>query len=273
MPASIKFRSRKAQASSVSVSGAAFGLQVSLHAPDSATLDLMRSALPPSWVKGASAEIEMRFGVTTEDHTEYDLTFNGRPAVENQPLDFLIEMLPGLVRKYVASTAPELVFIHAGAVAHKGRGIVIPGKSFSGKTTLVAALVRAGAQYYSDEYAVITRNGQLIPYAQDLSMRMTAGERQQTPTNVSAFGGTAAQEPVEIGFLILTEYRSSAAWQPTELTVAQGVVEALGHAEPIQDRPMETIKAISLALSGATVLQGRRGDADKTAAALLDLLD
>ena len=36
----------------------------------------------------------------------------------------------------------------------RGRAIVIPGRTFSGKSTLVAELVRAGATYYSDEYAV-----------------------------------------------------------------------------------------------------------------------
>jgi uridine kinase len=42
-------------------------------------------------------------------------------------------------------------------------GIAIPGRSFSGKTSLVTALVRAGAVYYSDEFAVIDRDGLVRP--------------------------------------------------------------------------------------------------------------
>lgn len=273
MAAPIKFRSRRTPATPVAVVGAAYGLTVSIRAPDPATLAQLRAALPPGWVEGASAEIELRFAVTTEDRQTYVLTLNDGPLLDEASLEQILDVLPGLVRRYVAGTAPEAVFVHAGAVAYKGQGIVIPGKSFSGKTTLVAALVRAGAAYYSDEYAVITPDGYLIPYSQDLSLRLTAGEAQQTATAVSEIGGSAGSDPVKIRLLVLTEYRSSAVWAPSQISAAQGLVEILGHAEPVQDRPAETVRAVRNALEGATVLRGRRGDADQTATALLALLD
>jgi hypothetical protein len=36
---------------------------------------------------------------------------------------------------------------------------VLPGRSFAGKTTLVAALVQVGAEYWSDEYPVLDAEG------------------------------------------------------------------------------------------------------------------
>jgi hypothetical protein len=46
------------------------------------------------------------------------------------------------------------LLVHAGAVSSPfGDGLVLPGSSGAGKTTLVAALVRAGFGYLSDETA------------------------------------------------------------------------------------------------------------------------
>ena len=46
-------------------------------------------------------------------------------------------------------------FIHAACVGYRGTAILIPGQGNSGKSTLAAALVRAGALYYTDDYAPI----------------------------------------------------------------------------------------------------------------------
>ena len=47
------------------------------------------------------------------------------------------------------------LFIHAGAVAFHGRAMVVVGHSGAGKTSTVAALVRRGAAYLSDEVALL----------------------------------------------------------------------------------------------------------------------
>src|SRR5262249_53029615 len=65
---------------------------------------------------------------------------------------------------HVAEMAPQHVFVHAGVVGYGGRAILLPGRSFSGKTTLVAELARAGAEYYSDEYAVLDSAGAVHAY-------------------------------------------------------------------------------------------------------------
>jgi len=72
---------------------------------------------------------------------------------------------------YVAEMAPRRLFVHAGVVGWRGQAIIIPGRTFTGKTTLVAALVKAGATYYSDEYAVLDVRGRVHPYARPLGIR------------------------------------------------------------------------------------------------------
>jgi len=67
----------------------------------------------------------------------------------------VLDALESHARLLVAARSRRGVFLHAGAVAWRGRAIVLPGASGSGKTTLVAELVRAGAASLSDEFAVI----------------------------------------------------------------------------------------------------------------------
>lgn len=260
-----------------SLTGVAYGVPISMEAPDRALLGRMRGALPAAWTEGqgdsgepASAP-ELRFTLTRDTELGYQILLNDGPLLRDT-LDEMLESLESVVRQYLAAEARDAVFVHAGAVAFGGRGIVIPGNSFTGKTTLVAALVSAGAEYYSDEYAVIRPDGRLIPYPKELSLRLVEGERKQTDHSVRELGGVSGTEPVEIALLVLTEYRSTASWDPTEISPAQGVVEMLAHTEPVQERPETTLAAVTEALAGATVLQGQRGDAGETAAALLAML-
>ena len=70
------------------------------------------------------------------------------------------------------------VFLHAGVIGWRDRAFVFPGPSFAGKSTLIAELVRAGATYYSDEYAVVDEDGRVHPYARALQMRQSGGSVQ-----------------------------------------------------------------------------------------------
>jgi hypothetical protein len=265
------FKRKQELSAPVTLTGAAYGLGITMVAPSRAFLDRMRAALPPQWVADQDGSPELRFVLMTDDGEAPRITLNDDLLLEDS-LDAMFQLLPSVVRQYVAAEAREAVFVHAGAVAYRGRGIVIPGKSFSGKTTLVAALARAGAEYYSDEYAVIQADGRLIPYPKELSLRMVEGSRFQTERSIADLGGVMGSDPVEIGLLVLTEYRPSATWEPQLLSVAEGMVELLAHTEPVQARPESTLAVVTRALANSKVLKGLRGDADETAAALLAML-
>ena len=72
---------------------------------------------------------------------------------------------------FVAEHATDHLFVHAGVVGWEDRAIVMPGASFAGKTTLVRAWLEAGATYYSDEFAVLDRDGRVHPFARPLAIR------------------------------------------------------------------------------------------------------
>ena len=61
--------------------------------------------------------------------------------------------------------------VHAGAVARAGRALLFPAFPGSGKSTLVAALALSGFEYYTDEVAVFTEEGRLLPYPKAITLK------------------------------------------------------------------------------------------------------
>ena len=68
---------------------------------------------------------------------------------------FVVATLLWHVNRRAVESGDEFVLVHAGAVEWGGRAAIFPAPMESGKTTLVAGLVRAGARYLSDEAAAI----------------------------------------------------------------------------------------------------------------------
>ncbi len=69
----------------------------------------------------------------------------------------------------VASAADDLV-LHAGAVSIDGRGVVLPGGSNHGKSTLTTALVADGFSYLTDEAAAIDDDLYIRPFAKSIAL-------------------------------------------------------------------------------------------------------
>lgn len=59
------------------------------------------------------------------------------------------------VNRGVLESTSDLLLFHASAAEHDGRALLFPAAMGSGKTTLVAGLVRAGLRYITDEAAAI----------------------------------------------------------------------------------------------------------------------
>jgi hypothetical protein len=249
----------------------AFGVPVEVALGDETLKPSVDEILPPGATPCAASESSGRFGLQPAGPDTYTVTADGRPSLEQVTLDVAIGMLDAQIRAFVAENARDRIFVHAGAVALDGGAMVIPGRSFSGKSTLVAALVAAGATYYSDEYAVLDADGRLHPYARPISLRTTPGGASEE-RNVDEHGGTVGQGPAEVAVVINTWYRPAAVWRPKRTATGEGVLAVLAHTVPARARPQESLRAISNALRGAIVLEGERGDTSAVVAELLSTL-
>jgi hypothetical protein len=174
--------------------------------------------------------------------------------------------------KHVANYCPDRVFVHAGVVGWNGRALVLPGASFAGKTTLTAALVRAGAAYYSEEFAAVDEKGWVHPYARDLQIR-EPGKTEQRTTTVESLHGNTGTAPLRVAQVVFARYESGAQWNPQPLTPGMAVLEMIRHTIPVQRVPRLVMSTLTTMIEGATAWSSCRDEADVVAQLLLQSLE
>ena len=245
----------------------AYGVRAGLRVNDAAILPDVIARLPPEWKPSSAKSVDHLYSVIGGDENKdakvrrLNLAYwNLLRIARSRNFDEVLDGLESHVQLTVAEHAPRLVFVHAGVVGWNGRAIVIPGLSHSGKTTLVAQLVRAGATYYSDEYAVIDARGRVHPYARPLGIR-TANSDQSTKVSPEKLGGDVGTKPLRIGLVLSTSFKKGARFRPRELTHGQGVLELLANTVSARAQPHLALEALPKALVSTLILKGARGQA------------
>jgi hypothetical protein len=251
----------------------AYGVRLAVDADEPRLLEQVRRFVPPGAHPCPPETVECRFSLVRSDVGTYSIHRNGKRlnGTKSLQLDLALELLDSQLRIYLGRTAPDTIFIHAGAVSHRGVAIVMPGMSFAGKTTLTAALVRAGALYYSDEFAVLDREGFVMPYAKPLSVR--SGGWWQTDQTVESQGGLTGEGRVPLGMIVITRYRADAEWRPKPRSQGAGAMALLANAVPARERSDEVMEVISRAAHGAVVIESDRAEAGAVAPLLLEELE
>src|SRR5437660_3781012 len=191
----------------------AYGVRVGLRANTEGAFRLAAEYLPPDAKPSAYAEVERLYSFVLGGEARgsklrrYHMLYaNEVQLARTFDLEHALRSFEDDSQFYIAEAAPRRVFVHAGVVGWRGRAVLIPGRSFSGKTTLVAELVKAGAVYYSDEYAVLDATGRVHPFPQPLGVRAD-GSLYQEPVRVENFGGKAGSRPLPVGLVVVTGYK------------------------------------------------------------------
>lgn len=250
-----------------SMSFTTYGVRVAIRANRKGALGRILPCLPPGW-KRSQSRVPDRV---------YSFILGGKRSHENRRLTLLyadeslvaavskpgqaIELFESDLKLFVAETAPRTVFVHAGVVAWGGKAVVIPGRSFSGKTTLVAALVKAGATYYSDEYAVLDGHGRVHHYARPLAIRENGRLGRPKKYRVETLGGRQGVKPLPVGMVIMTRFKRGARWRPRRLSEGKGALELMANTVSARREPEAMLEAVRRVVSCATVLKSDRGDA------------
>ena len=187
---------------------------------------------------------------------------NAQELARTTTYDDLCEAFESDLDFYVGQTTRTKLFVHAGVVSWKGRAIIIPGRSHSGKTTLVQALLEVGATYYSDEFAVFDREGSVHAFPRPLSVRTKV-----TTTKIAAaqLGAKTGCRSLPVGLVILTRYKPGARWRPQVLSPGKGVLGLLQNTLVARRYPQLAFTALERVICRACVLGSARGDARETA--------
>jgi len=241
-----------------------YGIRITLAVEDEAHLARLEQHLPHGAVIDASGVADRTYAAVlraTPAGPEYRLFADGRRIAESTDLRRVARSLGADSRHFVAIHARERIFIHAGVVACGAHAILIPGRSMSGKTTLVAELLRAGATYYSDEYAVLDAQGRVHPFAKPLSIRTVDGAPQRL-VPAADFGSRSGAEPLRVAGLLSTRYVPGTPWEPQPMTGGQVALTLLDNAVAAQPRFHEVRQVISAVVAGGVrAWRGDRGEA------------
>ena len=256
-----------------------YGVRVGVRVNRNGTLDRILPYLPPCWKETRASNLDRLYSLVIRDEAQrgkrrrIHLVYADESEIARTPkLDQAIDAFESNLQLFVAETAPRRVFVHAGVVGVRGRAIVIPGRSFSGKTSLVAALVKAGAVYYSDEYAVLDERGRVHHYARPLSIRESGHLRKPKKYKVEALGGRSGARPLEVGMVVVSKYRAGASWRPRRLSEGEGALELMANTVSARRRPGAMLEAIHKVVSVAPVLKGNRGEAGQVVRFILTAL-
>jgi hypothetical protein len=230
--------------------------------------------LPAGFYKKISPRAaEHRFSVRRNRDYEYVL-FKGKQKIEfGNEREIFLKYFDWQIRLTIAEFAVDRVFLHAGVVAWKGKAIIIPAKSFGGKTTLVKELTKMGAEYYSDEYAVLDEEGFVHPFPKMLSVRGGSDKYLQTDLPVEALGGRPGTERLPVALVLITEYEKGARWEPQILSDGFGVMEMVSHTIPIRYNPKFALKVLNNTANRAIIVKTKRGEAKDFALRLLSFFE
>jgi len=255
-----------------------YGVRIGIRSNNPTALEEVRKYLPNHCDETSSPIVDRLYSIfiggegPRQNIRRFNLLYADHLRVERSlQLDEIFLRFESDFRLFVAELAKGRVFVHAGVVGWDGQAIVVPGRSFSGKSTLVAELVRAGATYYSDEYAVFDSKGRVHPFASPLQIRQE-GDFKQTKIDVAQLGGRAGSKPLPGGLVLVTEFRKGARWKPRNLSAGAGALELLSNTVSARRSPGNALDAFDHVVSGAQVVKGPRGEAHEVVPYILEKL-
>ena len=235
------------------------GIAAALRAALPPTLDEPHGERPPD----ARYLVDRRAGAAGA--VTYRVIDHGETRARARDAERLVDWLRGEIDAVVAERSRRGLFVHAGVVGWRGHAIVLPGRSMSGKSRLVSELVRCGATYYSDEFAVFDEEGRVLPYARQAVLR---------DRDVAAdLGERDAAAPLPLGLIVATHYRAGAIWQPRHLSGVRAVVPIIDNTVLARQESRQLLRLSARLARRAVTLEGARPEAAEIAPKLLAHLD
>jgi len=253
----------------------AYGTSFGLRASDRSVLaGAVRRASGLGWTAAIGDRVDVAYALRrrtaarSQPPGRFELWCDDAVIRRTASSQALLEAFEDHAKLQTACHARNCLFVHAGAVAWRGCGILVPGRSRAGKTTFVTALIQAGAEYYSDEFAVIDCDGRVHPYALPLSLRRNGpGLRQRK--RAEELGARAGTVPVPVDLIVVTQYRRGARWRPRVLSNGEALLALMENTVAARRPPEQTMPILRRTVVGARAIQSARGNAAAAAPRLL----
>lgn len=220
----------------------------------------------------------------------WSLQQDGRTLCQNLPAGQMADRLMGHVCYALAHESHHGLLLHAAAVRAAGRGILLPGKSGAGKSTVSAWFAANGSEYSTDEMVFIANGGDdLLGFTRPITIKAAARHLVPTRVDEGPGQGFSVADPVEmiapeslgaaivegamtLNLIVFPEYRDGTETALRSLTKAQAAFElmkCLANARNLAEHGLpEAIRLASHVRSYALTYS----DMNRAGRSVLDLL-
>ena len=182
----------------------------------------------------------------------------------------LVSPLIKVLDDAVVARLTTLRALHSGAVLWDKRVLLLPGATHAGKSSLVAELLRRGATYFSDEFALIDSDGRVHPYPRPLLLRN--GRPEQSPVLAEEFNASVGDAPAQVGWILSLEYQPARTWNVAIVPQGEAVLTLLKNTPHFLAESPELVELFERAVAGATCYAGQRAEAGPAVDQILRLI-
>lgn len=240
----------------------AFDSVIRVQCPDAEILDFLKRYIFPPLPRCSTVPEQPGIDLDVRrTSNEIEILLNGKLlAYAASPADAALAAIKAL-DELVVHRQRNLRAIHAGAVLIEGKALLIPGSTHAGKSSLVAELLRCGASCFSDEYALIDKDGRVHAYPRPLLLRN--GRPQQSLVLPQELGSGFAEYPAPVGWIVAVDYGPENQWSIQTLSQGEAVMLLLRNTPHEMAQSPELVDFFLRVSANATCYQGTRGSAEE----------
>jgi len=249
------------------------GTTLNVSLPDEAFYGEFQAALPAYWktieTRDASLCLQIvEYESGTRATPTYELRINGVTVAPELNRAAASDLLHEKLNYYLGEFSDKFAFIHAGVVRWQDEVILLPGRSHAGKTTLTAALVRAGADYISDDLAVIGPGATVQLLSQP--MRLRADVAGGFDLSACSQPDLLATDHAPIAGIVFLQYCAGQNLRLQTLSKGEATQHLLANSMNARHQPQLVMQYCAAAAQRAWCAQGVRGDAAQAADYILN---
>lgn len=254
-----------------------YGARIGVRVSDRSLIQALENRLPPGVRHAPTGQVDRMLSVILGGREgrarKFHMAYADHAEVgRSHDLERALEGYDSHLRLALAQFSRPRLFIHGGAVAIDGKAILFPGNSLAGKSRLVAELLKAGADYLSDEYAVVTERAMVHPFEKPISLRQTPTARQIDVT-AESLGARTVRRALPIGAVVLTEYREGARWAPQPVKPSHAALRMMQFTVGARTFPEPTLRILSAIAERVPVFHTPRPDTARAVPRLFQLAE
>jgi hypothetical protein len=249
----------------------AFGCNIQVATNSSDAYTVLKRYVFPSLPRAAKLDkVDLSIRIVRDGNQFQLLVDDVFVASASEP----IHLVPDVIRALDDAVLPCLTTlraVHAGTVVWDGRALLLPGISHAGKSALVAELLRRGATYFSDEYALIDLEGYVHPYPRPLLVRN--GAPKQYPVLADECNASVGNAPAKVGWILALQYQPSSTWTVTPITQGEALLTLLRNTPHVLAETPDLVDVFQRAIAGAVCYTGHRSEAAHAVDEILRLIN